>query len=85
MCIRDSNIANANTNGFKRSELMAGEFEAYLSSRIDAEVTPIGNENRGVQATGVYTDQRRGDLYLTDSMFDFALDGDGSFTLERCV
>lgn len=77
-----NNIANANTNGFKRSELMAGEFEAYLSSRIDAEVTPIGNENRGVQATGVYTDQRRGDLYLTDSMFDFALDGDGSFTLE---
>ncbi|HHW24126.1 MAG TPA: flagellar hook-basal body complex protein [Bacillota bacterium] len=77
-----NNIANANTNGYRRQQVTAGEFQAYLSNRIDSDVTPIGNENRGVEATGVYTDQRFGSLYLTDSMFDFALDGEGSFTLE---
>ncbi len=77
-----NNMANANTNGFKRAELVAGEFDTYLSNRIDSEITPIGNENRGVTAVRVYTDERPGDLFLTDSMFDFALDGEGSFTLE---
>lgn len=80
--ITANNIANANTNGFKRAELVAGQFDAYLSSRIDSDITPIGNENRGVTAVRVNTDERPGELFLTDAMFDFAIDGEGSFTLE---
>lgn len=81
MNITANNLANAESIGFKRSEVQASEFGSYLSNRIDGSATQIGGGNRGVTASKVYNDDSQGAIYATESKLDFALNGEGSFTL----
>jgi fagellar hook-basal body proteins len=82
MDITANNLANSESIGFKRSKVKATEFGQYLSYRIDdGNLTEIGTENRGVTAGEVNNDQSQGDLFSTGSKLDFALNGEGSFTL----
>jgi flagellar basal-body rod protein FlgF len=77
-----NNIANVESVGYKHSELTAAEFSNYLMNRIDENgLTEIGAANRGVTANAVITDESQGNVYSTGSYLDFALDGEGSFTL----
>lgn len=84
-----SNLANANTAGFKRDQLITGDF-ARLYKTAQSEL-PIPNQteaaaqylNRSLsripQITDAYTDQSLGAMQRTDNTFDLALSKEGQF------
>jgi flagellar basal-body rod protein FlgG len=84
-----SNLANANTAGFKRDQLITGDF-ARLYKTAQSEL-PIANQteeaaqylNRSLsrvpQITDAYTDQSLGAMQRTDNTFDLALSKEGQF------
>ncbi len=84
-----SNLANANTAGFKRDQLITGDF-ARLYKTAQSEL-PIANNteaaaqyfNRSLsrvpQITDAYTDQSLGSIQRTDNTFDLALSKEGQF------
>ncbi|HEX5328635.1 flagellar hook-basal body protein [Sulfuricurvum sp.] len=84
-----SNLANANTAGFKRDQLITGDF-ARLYKTAQSEL-PIANNteeaaqyfNRSMsrvpQITDAYTDHSLGSLQRTDNTFDLALSKEGQF------
>lgn len=81
------NIANMNTNGFKRSTATSTEFGRMLVHRMDdptdprpQEVGPLGN---GTRVNQVVLDERQGDIYETGRPLDLAIEGPGWFLAER--
>ena len=84
-----SNLANANTTGYKRDQLITGDF-ARLFKTAQSEL-PIPNQseeaaqcfNRALsrvpQITDAYTDQSLGAMQRTDNTFDMALSKEGQF------
>jgi len=84
-----SNLANANTAGYKRDQLITGDF-ARLYKTAQSEL-PIANQteaaaqyfNRALsrvpQITDAYTDQSLGAMQRTDNTFDLALSKEGQF------
>jgi len=84
-----SNLANANTTGYKRDQLITGDF-ARLFKTAQSEL-PIANQteeaaqyfNRALsrvpQITDAYTDQSLGAMQRTDNTFDMALSKEGQF------
>lgn len=84
-----SNLANANTAGFKRDQLITGDF-ARLYKTAQSEL-PIENNteaaaqyfNRSLsrvpQITDAYTDYSLGTMQRTDNTFDLALSKEGQF------
>jgi flagellar basal-body rod protein FlgG len=84
-----NNIANANTNGFKRSKI---EFQDLLYQKPRTAGADVGNGNilptgveigngaRVVATSKVFT---QGQLKQTGGKFDIAVDGDGFFQVLR--
>lgn len=84
-----NNLANANTNGYKRSKI---EFQDLLYQKPRAAGTDsgggnmvptgveVGNGSRVVSTSKVFT---QGELKQTSSQYDVAINGDGFFEVKR--
>jgi flagellar basal-body rod protein FlgG len=84
-----NNLANANTAGYKRDQLITGDFVRLLKEAQDE--LPLANHtqeaaqyfNRSLsrvpQITDAYTDFSLGSMQRTDNTFDMALGKEGQF------
>lgn len=79
MNVTSNNLANMDSVGFKRSELTATSFGEHLAYNIN--MRPAGQMVYGVRANGVSVIPTEGTIKETGNTFDFALDGNGFFTL----
>ncbi|MDA3961196.1 MAG: flagellar hook basal-body protein [Planctomycetota bacterium] len=78
MDVTAENMANANSAGFKRSELRRGSFAEMLEAR-GRYGDLAGNGGAGVQARSTWLDFSPGDLHASDGEMDLALVGEGFF------
>ncbi|MGL4366811.1 MAG: flagellar hook-basal body protein [Brevinemataceae bacterium] len=88
------NLANINTDGYKRETTVMKAFPEMLARRINDEGQvkfPLGSYDKapiagkigtGVEYNESFINFDQGSLMQTDSEFDFALEGEGFFTLE---
>ena len=74
-----NNIANASTPGFKRE---AAKFEEYVSHVRPAEDQKGPQTVSFVKDAGVLRDLGQGELTATGSPYDFAINGNGFFTVQ---
>lgn len=84
-----NNLANIDTDGYKRDVTVSKAFAQLLLRRMDddgvyihplgsGDLAPmIGKIGTGVEANEVFTELEQGSLKGTDSDFDLALDGKG--------
>jgi flagellar basal-body rod protein FlgG len=72
--VHASNLANASTVGYRRSDVAVGSFETALGQAASA-----GTPQAIGQATVV--DVAQGPIHETGTAYDLALDGPGMFTL----
>ena len=84
-----NNVANANTPGFKRDQLVFKEHLTSLSTgNADIDLPPktwspddfyrsSGAEHAFVKSDGSYTDFKQGSLRPTGNIYDFAISGPG--------
>jgi len=89
-----NNLANVNTDGYKREQAAFKAFPELLLRRMkddgeylhpfgSADVAPIiGRLGTGVELNELYVDFEQGSLKETESDFDVALDGKGFFVVE---
>lgn len=80
-----NNVANVNTNGFKRSVAVGTEFAALLLHRLDQqkeEAPVIGQLGQGTRLDEVVSDTKQGDLDMTGNLLDVALQGPGEFVFQ---
>ncbi|MEM8800097.1 MAG: flagellar basal-body rod protein FlgF [Pseudomonadota bacterium] len=73
-----NNLANMNTIGFRREQLM---FQEYLTEMDDVAMDPMA-EVSFVQDYGMSRDLTQGEFITTGNPLDAAISGDGFFTLE---
>jgi flagellar basal-body rod protein FlgF len=84
-----NNIANYNTNGYKRDVVVFEGFEAYLTKSIDnqkSKTKPLNNIGTMVYGSDIgeiFTDHAQGENVRTDNMLDVAISADNNafFTL----
>ena len=88
-----NNLANVNTDGFKREQAAFRTSSSLLIRRVDddgvymhpfgsGDAAPIiGRLGMGVELNELYTDFSQGPLRETHSQFDVALDGHGFFVV----
>ena len=83
-----NNLANANTNGFKKEGATSQSFDSVLAYKIkdtsQAGNLPkrIGNMTLGVKIGENYVDYSEGPLKETGNVLDLALSSNGFFTIE---
>ena len=89
-----NNLANVNTDGFKREQAAFRASTELLMRRMNddglhphpfgsADAAPIiGRLGTGVELNELYTDFSQGPLMETFSQFDLAMDGHGFFVVE---
>ncbi len=88
MDVLTNNLANADTNGYKKEGATAQSFDALLAYKIkDATegyrtAKRIGSNNPGVKIGEGYTDFSEGPLKETGNTFDLALTDKGFFAVE---
>ena len=88
MDVLTNNLANSDTVGYKKEGATAQSFDTVLIDKIkdDSEVAAlprrIGIANPGVKIGEGYTDFSEGPLQVTENTYDFAIGGDGFFTIE---
>jgi flagellar basal-body rod protein FlgG len=82
--IRSNNLANVNTNGFKKSEGITRSFPEMLLSRIEAGETDqeIGELSTGSYMENSFKDMSQGSFQQTGNKLDFAVEGEGFFVIE---
>ena len=85
--IISNNLANAATTGYKAEGITSQSFDNLLTIKIkDGSEAyndrAIGTMSLGVKLGEVYTDYGQGSLKETANTYDFALEGNGLFTLE---
>lgn len=75
--ITANNVANMRTTGYKAEKVL---FERYLQkpSTVSAKPEPLSS----VVQLGVFTDQRSGAFEQTGNPLDFAIQGDGFFSVQ---
>jgi flagellar basal-body rod protein FlgF len=88
-----NNLANVDTDGYKRDVAIHKSFAQLLLRRIDddgvtqnpfgsADVAPvIGKVGTGVETNELFTELEQGALKQTDNDFDLAMDGSGYFAI----
>ena len=82
-----NNLANVNTNGYKKETVVSASFPDMLCYRLDdppvsGNLPPVvGKLAMGVQLTDIVTDYSRGTLVPTENQLQFALNGDGYFAI----
>nr|WP_297705215.1 flagellar hook-basal body protein [uncultured Butyrivibrio sp.] len=88
MDVLTNNLANANTNGYKKEGATAQAFDDQLALKIkdytDAPHTArgLGIINPGVKIGEGYVDWSEGPMKETNNTFDFAISGYGFFGIE---
>ncbi len=88
MDVVTNNLANANTNGFKKEGATSQSFDAVLAYKIkDASEAyhlskRIGRNHPGVKIGEGYTDFSQGPLKSTGNPYDLALSDSGFFVVE---
>ena len=79
-----NNIANINTNGYKKVDL---QFVDLLSQTLDKQSYPTNSENAisgtGVKTTSIVRDNSQGALRETGIKGDIAIDGEGFYRVIR--
>lgn len=84
-----SNMANANTNGYKSEDLKVKKFQDVLIQNKDKVVAgqnvknTIGSLSLGATIDGTDVKFTQGDLTSTDKDTDMAIDGRGFFSVKR--
>ena len=82
-----NNIANANTTGFKSETLISKTFDDVLIKNNDKYVNgngtaqELGTLNLGVKIDEITTNYEQGVIIETENETDFALNGNGFFTV----
>ncbi len=87
MNVVTNNIANSQTTGYKSDQLITRSFADMMIERVnDPAVVSMSNEvgplNTGVHIDEINTDFAQGVIEETDSMSDFAIQGDAYFTIQ---
>ncbi len=88
MDVLTNNLANADTNGFKKEGATSQSFDSILAYKIKDSSEGyhlsrrIGVNNPGVKIGEGYTDFTQGPLKVTDNTFDLALTDAGFFAVE---
>ncbi len=88
MDILTNNLANSDTNGFKKEGATSQAFDSLLALKIKDRsenpnlAHPIGIANLGVKVGENYTDYSQGAFKVTDRTYDVALSGEGFFNIE---
>lgn len=88
MDVMTNNLANANTNGFKKEGATSQSFDSVLAYKIkdtsQAGNLPkrIGNMSLGVKTGENYVDYSEGPIKETGNVLDLALSSNGFFTVE---
>ncbi len=88
MDVLTNNLANSDTNGFKKEGATSQAFDSLLALKIKDRTEnpnlahPIGIANLGVKVGENYTDYSQGAFKVTDRTYDVALSGDGFFNIE---
>lgn len=80
-----NNVANVNTDGFRRSIAVGREFGQMLLRRIGDQQSSgpvVGDVGSGAELDQVVVDKRDGALQKSDSLLDAALAGPGEFTVQ---
>ncbi len=82
--IRSNNLANVNTNGFKKSEAITRSFPEMILSRIEAGEADqeIGELSTGTHMENSFKDMSQGSFQQTGNKLDFAVEGEGFFVIE---
>ena len=73
-----NNIANSQTNGFKREDATFRVFQEGTMVREDSKNTSIGSYYNQVYHDDTVTDYSTGMFYVTDEKYDFALKDDAT-------
>jgi len=84
-----NNLANVNTTGYKKDEVITSSFQEELTKRINdisnyplkSKAKNIGKMSLGVQVDEIFTNFTQGSLKETQDSFDLALEGPGFFTI----
>ena len=84
--IETNNLVNSDTTGYKKQKTLFKEFKDVLLDEINYQEAKINKKNigslsRGVMVDDVITVFEQGTLVSTESELDFAIDGEGYFTL----
>lgn len=83
MNVISNNMSNVSTPGYKSDKLIQGTFRDEMIYRYDrAGKTPVGTVSRVNTAAERVTDYSEGILKETGSSLDFALKGNGFFTIQ---
>jgi flagellar basal-body rod protein FlgF len=83
----NNNISNANTTGFKSENLINKKFDDVLMKNYDKVIggknvkNVIGNLSLGTEIDEIVTNYNEGIIRTTDSDTDFAINGNGFFTI----
>ncbi len=86
MDVITNNLANADTNGYKKEGATAQSFDEQLALKIKDsssvwKVKDLGGIHMGVKIGETYTDYAQGGFEPTDNKYDFAIDGNGFFAI----
>ena len=82
-----NNIANLNSNGFKRGSLRMAESQSQTMSQATTPTDTLGGTNplqvgHGVKSNSVAYDFNQGSMEYTGRTLDMAIQGEGFFVLE---
>lgn len=80
-----SNLANINTAGYKRDRMVLSTFGELTVNRIEGGKTEIGTHTHGAIASAIVTDASQGTLEVTGRTLDFAILGEGYFSIETAA
>lgn len=76
-----NNLANVDTVGYKKDQMVQESFKEILTYKINDPEVPhtqgIGKMSLGVKVSQVYTDHMQGSLKQTDDLLNVAIQGDG--------
>ncbi len=89
MDVVSNNIANANTTGYKKDEVITRSFKDELYLRVNDEnetglprsANSVGKLNLGNNIDMIITDYTSGSMQKTESPLDLAISGDGFFSV----
>lgn len=81
-----NNLANSSTTGYKREGATAQAFDDVFMTKLKDGSEGYVDRRVGTMSLGVkigenYTDYTQGSLKTTDNTFDFAIGGEGFFTI----
>lgn len=88
MDVLTNNLANADTNGYKKEGATSQSFNDVLAYKIkDTSESPniakkLGTMNLGVKIGENYTDYTQGSFRVTNNHYDLALSGNGFFSVQ---